>query len=91
MTDTPRKLTARDDALIYLKDRSRASARSSEGKHLKIFGINLSTRQHTSSEVAPLRLTSSLSNALIFSSLSNAMILKAVKGETRWIEAICYN
>ena len=24
------------------------------------------------------------------SSLSNALILKAVKGETKWIEAICY-
>ena len=40
-----------------------------------------STRQCAFSEVAPLLLTSSLSNALI---------LKAVKGETKWIEAICY-
>ena len=83
------KLTARDDeiafSLIDLKDRSGIGAKLGKETFLQDLRDqpfhDASTRQCASSEVAPLRLTSSLPNALI---------LKAVKGETKWIEAICY-
>jgi hypothetical protein len=78
------KLTARDDALIYLKETvsgigAKLGRETFQDLRDQPFH-DASTRQCAYLEVGPLLLTSSLSNALI---------LKAVKGKTKWIDANC--